>query len=223
MSLPLVAAAAPRPSPVADLKQVDARHYAFQRYVTKGRWASVWHQIDEVVRLAPNRVLEIGPGPGMFKASIAAFGVRVETLDLDPELKPDHVASVTEMPFADRSYDVVCAFQMLEHLPYDTSLVAFSEMVRVARSHVVISLPDARATWRMMLHIPRVGTVHKLMPKWFWRPQPHVFDGEHYWEVNKRETPLARVVADFSARCPLERTYRVLEYPYHRFFVFKRA
>src|SRR3546814_15484912 len=93
----------------------------------KGRWNSIWHQLDEIIRLQPRRVLEIGPGIGLFKRAAGLYGVPVETLDIDPELKPDHVASVTELPFADGEFDVVCAFQMLEHVPYDVSLAAFAE------------------------------------------------------------------------------------------------
>ena len=41
-----------------------------------------------------------------------------------------------------------------------------------------------------------------------------------YWEIGKRGYGLARIVRDLSARMPLQRSYRVLENPYHRFFVF---
>lgn len=125
-------------------KQEDKSHYTFSNYIAKSRWNSFWHQIDEIQKLAPETVLELGPGPGIFKAIATHLGIKVETLDIDPELKPDHVASVTEMPFPDGSYDVVCAFQMLEHLPYNVSLKAFREMVRVSKHYVVISLPDAK-------------------------------------------------------------------------------
>src|SRR3546814_13811200 len=97
----------------------------------KGRWNSIWHQLDEIIRLQPRRVLEIGPGIGLFKRAAGLYGVPVETLDIDPELKPDHVASFTELPFADGEFDVVCAFQMLEHVPYDVSLAALAELSRV--------------------------------------------------------------------------------------------
>lgn len=203
-------------------KQVDKSNYAFSRYMSKARWCSLWHQIDEIQKLSPQNVLEIGPGPGLFKAIAATLGIRVETLDLDPDLKPDHVGSATSMPFADKSYDVVCAFQMLEHLPYDVSLQAFEEMVRVSRRHVVISLPDARTVWRYQFHIPKFGAHDFLMP----RPQvgapEHVFDGEHYWELNKQGYALARVLADLSKHIRLVNTYRVQEHPYHRFFIFER-
>lgn len=117
-------------------KQVEKGHYEFNRYLSKQRWCSVWYQLDEVQKLQPNRVLEVGPGPGLFKTVAATFGISVETLDIDPDLKPDHVGSATAMPFSDGSYDVVCAFQMLEHLPYEAALQAFGEMARVSRRHM---------------------------------------------------------------------------------------
>lgn len=202
--------------------QVDKKHYAFSRYMSKARWSSLWHQLNEIQMLAPEIVLEIGPGPGLFKTLAATFGITVETLDIDPALNPDHVGSATAMPFADAAFDVVCAFQMLEHLPYEESLQAFAEMVRVSRRHVVISLPDARTVWRYEIHIPKVG------PRVFFIPKPqldssvHEFDGQHYWEINKRGYRLARIIADFTKRIGLTRTYRSPEYPFHRFFVFER-
>jgi SAM-dependent methyltransferase len=203
-------------------KQVAKEHYAFGQYLDKYRWNSVWHQIDEVTRLQLNRVLEIGPGLGLFKAVAAVFDIKVETLDLDPELKPDHVASATALPFADGAYDAVCGFQILEHLPYDLSLKAFGEMTRVARRNVVISLPDAKAMWPYALHIPKRGTVSVLVPEPSMGAKAHTFDGQHYWEINKRGYELKKVIADFSSVCKLVKTYRVAENPYHRFFVFAK-
>ena len=84
-------------------KQVDKTHYEFYRYMSKGRWASLWHQLDEVIQLKPSNVLEVGPGPGAFKQMAILFGLAVETIDLDPDLKPDHVGSATALPFADAS------------------------------------------------------------------------------------------------------------------------
>jgi ubiquinone/menaquinone biosynthesis C-methylase UbiE len=164
----------------------------------------------------------VGPGVGLFKAVSAAFGIAVETLDLDPDLKPDHIGSATSMPFSDASYDVVCAFQMLEHLPYEASIQAFSEMARVSRRYVVISLPDARTVWRYQLHLPKLGPHAFLVPRPQLRARVHEFDGEHYWEVNKLGYPLSRIIADFSKHTSLIKTYRVTENPYHRFFIFNR-
>lgn len=206
-------------------KQVEKAHYRFSKYVHKRRWASMWHQIDEVLAFDPARILEIGPGPGVFKATASLFGPRVETLDIDPELEPDHVASVFDMPFREGAYDVVCAFQMLEHIPYEDSLRAFREMTRVAERGIVISLPDARHMWPYALHVPARGRI------WLHVPAPAPgrrtpgFDGEHYWEINKRGYALARVKRDLSMTEGIElvTTYRVDEFPYHRFLVFRKT
>ncbi|MDA3875549.1 MAG: class I SAM-dependent methyltransferase [Halothiobacillus sp.] len=204
-------------------KQVDKSHYEFAKYVAKPRWNSLWHQLDEVMRLRPERVLEIGPGPGVFKAMAGLFGVPVETLDLDPELKPDHVGSATALPFADNSFDVVCAFQMLEHLPYEQALRAFAEMTRVSRHHIVISLPDAKRVWRYSGHIPKMGVLDWLLPRPFSRALTHEFDGEHHWEINKRDYSLVKVTQDLTRTATLLKTWRVPENPYHRFFVFEHS
>ena len=203
-------------------KQVDKSHYEFKNYMFKERWSSVWHQLDEIIQLKPENVLEVGPGSGVFKIVSALFGVSVETIDLDPELKPDHVGSATALPFNDGAYDIVCAFQMLEHLPYDVSLQAFREMVRVSRRYVVISLPDARTVWRYHFHVPKLGMVNILIPRPQLRARVHEFDGEHYWEINKRGYQLGRIVKDLSlSGAKLIKTYRVPENPYHRFFIFQ--
>lgn len=81
-----------------ETKQVDKDQYEFLRYMSKARWNSLWHQLDEVIRLKPERVLEIGPGLDVFKNTAGLYGVKVETLDIDPELKPDHVGSATALP-----------------------------------------------------------------------------------------------------------------------------
>lgn len=203
-------------------KQVEKTHYEFRQYVTEGRWASIWHQLKEVSERTPSCVLEIGPGPGVFKCVANLFRMRVETLDLDPELRPDHVGSATELPFADRSYDVVCAFQALEHLPYQLALQAFREMTRVSRKAIIISLPDAKPVWRYQFHLPKLGAFDVLLPRPFTPTLPHTFDGEHYWEINKLGYELKKILADFGSISRLEKTYRVRSNPYHRFFVFAR-
>jgi len=206
-------------------KQVEKSHYDFARYMTKQHWSSLWHQLDEVLALEPASVLEVGPGPGLFAELAARFGVAVETLDLDPELKPDHVGSATELPFEDATYDVTCAFQVLEHLPFEESLEAFAEMARVAQRHVIISLPDSARRWRYVFHLPRFGDKEVSIPAPALGPKEHDFDGQHYWELNKRGYGLDRVEAalESSAAVKLVRSFRVPDYAYHHYFVYRKT
>jgi len=176
-----------------------------------------------VLALNPSIVLELGPGPGLFKLLAGHFGITVETVDIDSELNPDYVASATELPFADNSYDCVCAFQMLEHLPYELSVQAFSEMARVAKDSIVISLPDAKNMWSFSVQGPRFRGINIQIPRPTLRPSPHNFDGQHYWEINKRGYSLRRIIGDLTKNnVDIITSYRVTECLYHRFFVFKK-
>lgn len=203
-------------------RQVDKSHYDFLRYMNKARWNSVWHQLDEVIRLAPENVLEIGLGTGVFKQVASLFGLKVETLDLDPALNPDHVGSVEEIPLSDASFDIVCAFQILEHVPYESSLRGFNEMIRVSKQYIVISLPDARPVWSYQVHIPGFGMKNILLQRPQFNMPENKFDGEHYWELNKKGFELSRVVSDLTRLAKLVKTYRVVGNTYHRFFVFSK-
>ena len=44
--------------------QVAPDHYFNKSYDTKERFISYWRQINEIIKLGPNRVLEIGIGNG---------------------------------------------------------------------------------------------------------------------------------------------------------------
>jgi ubiquinone/menaquinone biosynthesis C-methylase UbiE len=114
--------------------QIDKSQYDFENYLNKNRWINIWHQIDEVMSLQPKSLLEVGPGPGLLKAILEHFKrSQWKQWILIMKLKPNYVASADDLPFDDNTYDCVCAFQMLEHLPYNQSLIAFEEMVRVAK------------------------------------------------------------------------------------------
>ncbi len=202
------------------MKQVDSSHYRARSYDIKGRFASYWHQCDEILKLEPRSVLEVGKGTGFVCAYLSLKGLNITTVDIDPELAPDIVGSVLEIPCADESCDVVACCQVLEHLPYDKFRPALGELARVSRRYVVLSLPDYGRAWPFCVYIPKYGAV-----KWLWqvpliRPPEHKFDGEHHWEIGKRGYPLARILADIkSVKLKMLKTYRVFEFPYHRFFV----
>jgi hypothetical protein len=205
-------------------KQVDASHYHFAGYMDKKRWTSVWHQLDEVMRAGPHSILEIGPGLGLFKAVAGIYGLQVETFDIDPELKPDHLGSVFDMPFVRGQFDVVCAFQMLEHLEYEKALEAVAEMGRVAGGHLILSLPEATKRYPLHVTVPMVGMVTLQIPYPHLRPIANAFDGQHYWELGRQAYSVDRIATDFAraSEMKLERQYLVPEHPRHRFFVFRR-
>lgn len=205
-------------------KQVDKSHYKFLSYMGIPRWVSLWYQLNEVLAQSPESVLEVGPGPGAFKFVSKAFGLDIKTMDIDKDLMPDFVGSAEKMPFCDQSIDVVCAFQVLEHMPFHKSLKALTEFCRVANKAVVISVPDSKKVYASTVTMPFFGALKFGVLRPFFKRPVHHFDGEHYWEVNKKgygiskvEEDIKKVSTGFSLR-----TYRVHENMYHRFFVLEK-
>jgi hypothetical protein len=197
--------------------QVSATHYSWQSYTTRGRWSSYWHQIRLVLERGPETCLVVGKGDGTVPFVLVRDGVRATTVDIDATLAPDTVADVRSLPFADASFDCVLAAQILEHLPFDTLDGALAELRRVARSFVVVSVPQRGRAWEIAVRIPflpgvRVGGVLPARTR-------HRFDGQHYWEVGARDFRRRRVEAAFGSHFAIEETLVVPDHPYHRFYV----
>jgi len=51
----------------------------------------------------------------------------------------------------------------------------------------------------------------------------HNFDGEHYWEIGKAGYPLSKIINEIQkVGFKVEKTYRIFENPYHKFFILKK-
>ena len=115
---------------------------------------------------------------------------------------------------------------MLEHIPFAEASGALKELARVARSAIVITLPHfSHFAPSIALKIfPFVPRAHKVFPISLIPPK-HRFDGQHYWEIGKRETPISKVRQLFSAvdDFRLVRDYLIEENPFHHFFVLTKV
>jgi SAM-dependent methyltransferase len=200
--------------------QVPASSYAFDRYMTSGRWSSFWYQASLISALKPSHVLEVGVGNGLMKLLCGHMGIDHTSVDLAADLSPDILASALELPLPDQSFDLTCAFQVLEHMPYEDSLVAFRELCRVSRQDILISLPNAGAAFPLMLSLPWLGSLRLLLQV----PLPTLqrMTRSHHWEIGRPGTGLRRLVRDLSQSARLIRTFRVFDHPYHQFFHFQR-
>jgi ubiquinone/menaquinone biosynthesis C-methylase UbiE len=202
-------------------KQVEATHYNFEEYISKGRWNSFYHQIDEIISRKPNSVLEIGIGSGFLGTVLKnVLHCNYESMDIDNELKPDYIGSILNMPFQNKQYDVIGCFEVLEHLPYEDFEKCLSELFRVANNAVIISLPDADKV--VCLHISKICRF-KMIKKPFAKTREHKFDGEHYWEINKKNYGINKIIKKMEEvskeyKFILKKSYRVWENPYHHFF-----
>ena len=99
------------------MQQTDKSWYNFRKYATADRFVSYFRQLDEVIALKPASVLEVGVGDHVFGSYLKDnTDIKYESLDVAGDLNPTHTGSVEKIPLPDSSYDVVCAFEVFDHL-----------------------------------------------------------------------------------------------------------
>jgi SAM-dependent methyltransferase len=193
-------------------------------YDVKGRFSAYWHQIDEVRKLHPRNCLEVGVGTGFVAHYLQKQGIRADTLDINVDLRPTIVGSVTAIPCPDAFYDVIACCQVLEHLPYEEFEPALRELRRVSRGKMVLSLPDLERRYPFMVSLPKLGQRQFLLEMPRFRRMPWTFNGEHYWNIGTGEHPLPRIEASIQATgWRIQRQYCVFEMPWHRFFILDKV
>ena len=188
------------------------------------RWVSYHCQIRFAIDLGAQSVLEIGPGNGWTVNILRDMGIEVKTVDTTPDVKPDYIASVEELPCDDNSFDMVVAYEVLEHLPFELFGKCLKEMARVSKKYVVIGLPDQRRTLinlrlkllgipeiRLFIKIPRLSST------------PVSTDG-HYFEIGLNGYPLWKIKkAIQDTGLILERSFVTQDGPTSHYFVIKKV
>jgi ubiquinone/menaquinone biosynthesis C-methylase UbiE len=147
--------------------------YGSSNPVVRRLMASFERTLDELfARSDPASVLDVGSGEGVLTARWAQrLGERrIVGIDLpDPKLEAhwraiarDNLEFVTgtaeQLPFGRDEFDLACAIETLEHVT-DPQL-AVAELARVARRHVLVSVPR-EPLWRM-LNLARGAYVRQL-------------------------------------------------------------
>ncbi|WP_295333963.1 bifunctional 2-polyprenyl-6-hydroxyphenol methylase/3-demethylubiquinol 3-O-methyltransferase UbiG [Flavobacterium sp.] len=100
-------------------------------------------------------ILNIGCGPGRSSEYLSQFG-KVTSVEYDKfccEFASQKTGleiingSITELPFAETSFDLVCAFDVIEHVENDQ--LAVTEMKRVVKKNgvVFITVPAYMSLW----------------------------------------------------------------------------
>ncbi|MBY0293793.1 class I SAM-dependent methyltransferase [Patescibacteria group bacterium] len=203
--------------------QVTKEHYAGAAYRSSDRWMSYFYQLGLVEKVGARNILEVGVGSGVLARELEARGIQVTTLDIAEDLQPDIVASVIAIPREDSSFDASVAFEVLEHMPFEESVQALRELMRVSRTHVLVSLPHPGWVFSVIYKLPLFPRIEILFQiPFFWRT--HKFNGEHYWELGTKGYSIRRFV-DTARACGLSLVsiQKHANDPAHRFFVFKKT
>jgi ubiquinone/menaquinone biosynthesis C-methylase UbiE len=201
--------------------QVDKSHYRFDKYYSIDRWSSYYYQIKEILSTNPKSVLEIGAGTYIVRDTILkSYNCSYVTIDHDPELKPDKVGRIDKLPFGDASFDTVCVFQVLEHIPFNLFEKSLLEIHRVSKDNAIVSLPHFGPMISFSLKIPFLPKFRFAIKIPYYRK--HIFNGQHYWEIGKRGYPQRLIKNILQKHFEIKDEYILFQNPYHHFYILKK-
>jgi SAM-dependent methyltransferase len=127
-------------------KITDADHWSGSRRIVQVR-PHVWSWL--AARVAGGSVLEIGPGlrPTAPVATSTFIDASAHALNRLAARGGRTVPAGDALPFADRSFDAVLAFEVVEHVDDDTGLL--EEVARVSRPGgvLILSTPIHASMW----------------------------------------------------------------------------
>lgn len=189
--------------------QVKKEHYIKEGYHSLERFIAYYSQIQLAFEYSKGggNILEIGVGNHTVNDYLRKFNLSITTCDFDENLKPDIVGDVRILPIDDNQYDVVMAFEVLEHIPFDEFEKALIEMRRVSRKYVILSLPMYGCSLDFAIrgwHRPSFRKIFinfGLAIPFFWKDfqKDRNGFGEHYWEIGVRNISNKRIAKIFKS------------------------
>jgi ubiquinone/menaquinone biosynthesis C-methylase UbiE len=149
------------------MSTIEAAHYEnpelwkAERYIGD---AAELRRFDTCLHALPGdtrSLLDVGTGNGAFLRVVEESGRTMECRGLERSAAaissrlcqaPIDAGGADDLPYEDGSFDVVSALEVIEHLPFGVYEKALIELARVARQHVLISVPFRE--YRLRVHCP---------------------------------------------------------------------
>lgn len=212
-------------------------YYDFEFYVSKERMVTYWHQADEILRIRPDRILEIGIGNRIVAGIIGAFGITTTTADINPALNPDVVTPIAELDrrFEPAAFPFVLCARVLQHLPFEQFEPSLRQLHHVTAKHLLLTLPVE--TLRVYIRLRITGRSARTFSIPFPLFVKRLLQGkrttsdragddartQNFWKINQsRRTAMPLVKTIISRYFTIERAYQVPEDMSHAFFLLTR-
>ncbi|MBF0138533.1 MAG: class I SAM-dependent methyltransferase [Magnetococcus sp. DMHC-1] len=203
----------------------------------KRQFFSIFYQAGEIITNPEVKsVLEFGSGRNVTKALVEHFGIRHVSVDQNPNFISDFNGDLGLFTSTE-TYDMVCAFQMLEHNPLEKIGGILEKFRDLSQKYVFISVPfSGRSgsfsiqtniallsfslircfTWDRLRKIVRPTEKYQKLP-------PEKKYGPHWWEVGDKNFTLGDMNAllDRSGLKTVKRFHNEF-YPYHLFYLLEK-
>ena len=203
----------------------------------KNQFFSIFYQNHYPLSLNQVKtVLEFGPGRGTSQAILKHLNLKVTTVDFNKNFSPDFIDTIISFD-SKKKFDIVCAFQVLEHNPIETIKEHLIKLRNFSNKYVYISvpysgrwislnlemnfMPTKLGRWRKNILItwPRFFRKTRPIEKYKLRKDKY---NPHWWEVGDKQMTkkdFARLIQDSDLK--IEKTFHNEFFPYHLFYLLK--
>src|SRR5436190_3399732 len=141
------------PEAYLEMADTEARHWWFA-----GRRAILASLIQRFELRADARILEIGAGTGGNLPMLSSFG-KVSALEMDDAARAIAIEKTgrrfdirsgccpANIPFMDERFDLICLFDVLEHIDDDSGTLAAIKTMMTAQARVLVTVSAYRWLW----------------------------------------------------------------------------
>jgi ubiquinone/menaquinone biosynthesis C-methylase UbiE len=226
--------------------QKNKEHYFKSKYNKLDRFISYFYQVDLITQFAKKsfdslrqnsgqvaqdkrgkKILEIGKGNGFVSDYLKKSGFDILTFDFDKNLNPDIVGDVREINLQENSFDIVTAFEVLEHIPFKDVESVLEKINKITKKYAIISLPYRSTGFEFALKFPGIRSVLNRefisffirIPLWFKGIES---SGQHYWEIDATNHPLGGIKRLFKRHFRLIKVIRPVLDNYRIFLVLEK-
>ena len=225
-------------SPVSLEKMLSSKTINKGKFLSRQHAESYLDQMQVISSLSSVRsILEIGPGEGFCQKNLKSLDYYYDTLDSESIYNPTFCSDFRHFDASkcDNEYDLVCAFQVLEHFPYESFTFLINKMVCMSNKYLFISIPYSCFGIRLNfnIHFGQFTFCDKKIEYYFpskkrnrkYRDQ-YVQEfpwAVHYWEVGRKGFDINMIINDIES-CELKIVDKFHgSNPFHYFLLCERT
>lgn len=194
-------------------------------YFSNEQFESFSEQLRLVHSLNRQNILEIGIGNGIVADFLRKAGFNVTTVDINPNLSPDIVGSVTDLKdiLQNTKFDVILCAEVLEHLPFDQFEQVISNMAETTREYAILTLPRCQKVIfdiQFSIKVPKLPCIKKGL--FLSVPSSNTIP-EHHWELNSsKATKLKKIEVILQKYFKIVDSGRFRFRSYHHYFILRK-
>ncbi len=183
-------------------------------------WRLYWYQQKLLEkRIASNeRIAEIGVGSMFTYNYLKSKGFNISSIDIDENKNPDVVANIVECNKSKLNYDVILAFNIFEHIPYNEFISVIKKLKTTNVKKIFICVPiNRKIIFECKIRLGRF--IEKdLIITW---PKNEITTPTHHWELRYKMYLTQKLIytfQDIGYQCIDNFNFRLQSY-----FYFKRV